>query len=138
MPQPLQRWVERHYQWRMIFARPALVDQEPLKAKYRAALRLLEARVGLGHIVAYLEFGVYKGTSLACMYEVLKERCLRHVRPFGFDSFEGLPATAQTEDGGRWANADLRSDVELTRHYLTFKGIDWRRMSLVKGWFHGC
>ena len=36
-------------------------------------------------------------------------------------------------DGGK---ADLRCDLEATREYLTVKGIDWRRVTLIKGWFH--
>ena len=69
------------------------------------------------------------------MYQVLDELSLTQVHLFGFDSFEGLSSSAQTEDGGQWAKTDLRYDLEATREYITVKSIDWRRVTLVKGWF---
>jgi O-methyltransferase len=112
-----------------------LVPAEALKAKYRQALLLLIKELGPEAIGDYLEFGVYRGTSFLCMYQALQELKLEHVRLFGFDSFEGLPDTANTEDNGIWQAGQYQSDYDLTKQSLTDEGVNWQRASLVKGWF---
>jgi O-methyltransferase len=112
-----------------------LVPAEELKTKYRQALLLLCKELGPETLGDYLEFGVYKGTSFLCMYQALQELKLEHVRLFGFDSFDGLPDTAATEDNGIWQAGQYRSDYELTKQSLTDQGVNWQRASLVKGWF---
>ncbi|MEX2446823.1 MAG: class I SAM-dependent methyltransferase [Dehalococcoidia bacterium] len=83
----------------------------------------------------YLEFGVFNGTSLACAHQVLDEVGQGHVRFFGFDSFQGMPRDAATEDGGVWMPGALWSDLDFTREFLTEHGVDWNRTVLVEGWF---
>ena len=114
---------------------PALVPVESLKSKQREAWQYLRDRFGAEALWDYLEFGVYTGTSLGCMYENLQDLGLRQVRLFGFDSFEGLPATAAAEDEGAWGPGQFRVRYEYTQEILRRKGIDWQRVFLVKGWF---
>jgi len=108
---------------------------DSLQQSQRAALRYLVEKLGADNLGDYLEFGVFSGTSLGCMHTVLKELGLDHVRLFGFDSFEGMPAIASTEDEGVWAPGDFKLGIEFTKGILTQKGVDWSRTFLTKGWF---
>lgn len=112
-----------------------LVPVEELKNKQREAVLHLKDTVGLENIGDYLEFGVFNGTSLSCMFQVLQEFGLNQVRLFGFDSFEGLPATDAEEDVGVWDVGGFKCHIEITRERLTRLGIDWNRTFLIKGWF---
>jgi O-methyltransferase len=112
-----------------------LISQSALERSYRESLLLLAGRYGGDAIGDYLEFGVCKGTSMACMFRALRGLHLENVRMFGFDSFEGLPEGAQTEDGGAWVPGEFRYDVERTTAFLDDEGADWNRVALVKGWF---
>jgi hypothetical protein len=80
----------------------------------------------------YLEFGVSRGTSMACMHAALREAALGHVRAIGFDSFEGLPQEAQGEG---WIPGSYRSTMRATLAYLRTKGVDVSKVELVRGWF---
>jgi O-methyltransferase len=81
----------------------------------------------------YLEFGVSRGTSLACVHWVLDHMGLDHVRLIGFDSFQGMPR-GSAEEG--WATGAFHSTLAATRHYLEGRGISWKRVVLVEGWFN--
>ena len=111
-----------------------LVPIKELEAKYRLALQLLISIRHGAPLGDYLEFGVYNGTSLACMYRALKNLALDQVRLFGFDSFKGLPAKAST-DAGSWKPGDFKSELTNTVDQLTKQGIDWNRVHLIEGWF---
>lgn len=80
----------------------------------------------------YLEFGVSRGTSLACMYQALSQEGLHGVRLLGFDSFEGFPPEAAAQG---WLPGDARSTLAATQRYLADKSIDMARVALTKGWF---
>ena len=113
-----------------------LVPEQALERKYVEALNYLSRTEGLGQLGDYLEFGVYGGSSLACAHRALEEVGAAHVRLFGFDSFQGLPESAATEDGGGvWPPGEFRMDERFTREFLTEQGVDWKRLTLVKGWF---
>jgi O-methyltransferase len=112
-----------------------LVPEHALEHSYRDSLLLLAGRYGGDAIGDYLEFGVCKGTSMACMFRALRGLHLEQVRMFGFDSFEGLPEAAQTEDDGAWVPGEFRYDIERTKAFLEDEGVDWSRLVLVKGWF---
>lgn len=133
-----EMWRYRILNWHwtnLLKAGYKLVAEEALERRYREVLLMLKEKYGRESLRDYLEFGVCKGTSLACMYRALKSVNLAHVRLFGFDSFEGLPDTARIDDGGAWMPAQFRYDVELTRQFLTQQEVDWRRIIFVKGWF---
>jgi len=80
----------------------------------------------------YLEFGVSRGTSLACVYKVLQRENLQHARLIGFDSFQGMPVGAEEEG---WMVGGYHSTQAATRHYLKSQGVDFARITLVEGWF---
>jgi O-methyltransferase len=115
-----------------------LVPERELKRVFDDAWTLLAERRQGSEPGDYLEFGVYAGTSMACMHEVLEQRGLDEVRLFGFDSFEGLPADTHSDDTSRiesWKAGDFKAPYELCRANLTQKGVNWDRTTLVKGFF---
>jgi O-methyltransferase len=111
-----------------------LVPTEALEATYRDVLATLVAD-GVNEAGAYLEFGVYVGTSLLCMHRASIDAGMSRMRLVGFDSFEGLPASADSEDGGAFRRGWYRAGQDVVRDHLTRNGIDWDRTTLVPGWF---
>ena len=110
-----------------------LVSAEEIEPKYTMAWeRLQSLGVDLGD---YLEFGVSRGASMACMNKVTKKLKLRNVRHFGFDSFEGMPESAEVEDGGEWKPGQFASTIDETREFLNSYNVDWQRTHLIQGWF---
>jgi len=135
VPRRTKNWVEnqklktkvRHFGYR-------LVPQEELKHQYHKALLFLSKNDGAERLGDYLEFGVCHGSSMACMYHALKDLGFDHIRLFGFDSFEGMPDSADTEDGN-WYSGQFKSDYKFTRELLAQQGVELNRVTLVKGWF---
>lgn len=83
-----------------------------------------------------VEFGVYKGGGLSMMARAAR-RYLGHVPPlFGFDSFDGMPATEVALDGALasdWAeNTFLDTSLEGVHHRLKSEGVT---AELTKGIF---
>jgi hypothetical protein len=69
------------------------------------------------------------------MHRALGRHGLDHVRTIGFDSFQGLPESAASEDRGVWLPGDFSVGVATTRQFLVDRGVDMRRVELVEGWF---
>ena len=110
-----------------------LVAADELEPKYAMAWQRLQS---LGaELGDYLEFGVSRGASMVCMHRVTKKLKLKNVRMFGFDSFEGMPDSAEVEDQGTWKPGQFASTIEETRTFLNDYKIDWNRTHLIKGWF---
>ncbi|MEM1383965.1 MAG: TylF/MycF/NovP-related O-methyltransferase [Pseudomonadota bacterium] len=80
----------------------------------------------------YLEFGVSRGTAMACMHHALRRAGLGRVRVFGFDSFEGMP---EESAGQGWRPGLYASTIGATRAYLREAGVDMGGVTLTKGWF---
>lgn len=115
---------------------PLLVDPAVLEERYRDALGSLIERHGADALGDYLEFGVFVGTSLGCMDRALDYHGLTAVRLFGFDSFEGLPDEARTDDEGLWGEPGRwSSDLDNTIGNLRRQGVDLSRTVLIPGWF---
>ena len=110
-----------------------LVPEQAFYASVCSAIDELRERVPATQFGDYLEFGVNRGTSLACAYRALLSKELSHVRLIGFDSFQGLPPEAADEG---WVPGDFKSSYEATRAYLASMGVDMRRVTLVEGWFN--
>lgn len=109
-----------------------ILDETDFEVAVRGALRRLlevEPKEALGD---YLEFGVSRGTSMACVHKVLGGLGLEGIRLIGFDSFQGLPPEAASEG---WEPGAYASTRGATRRYLREHGVDLARVSLVKGWF---
>lgn len=125
-----RRFVARHD-----LAQYHLLPPEALKSKQREALTYLGARHGRAHVGDYLEFGVFAGGSMSCMFDVVRELGLSQVRLFGFDSFEGMPPSSSVEDEGTWTPGQFRFELPVTREILRTRGVDLSRVTLTKGWF---
>jgi O-methyltransferase len=107
-----------------------LVPEDALFECYTHAIdKLREAGHDFGD---YLEFGVSRGTSLACMHKALVTHGLDEVRLIGFDSFEGMPVGAAAEG---WPEGDFASSLKATQRYLLERGVGFDRTTLVKGWY---
>lgn len=127
---PLARRVKWRLQARGLFHWTPLVSSKQFSAGCDAAIKKLRES---GHSFgSYLEFGVSRGTSMACMYHALRKAGLSGVILFGFDSFEGMPAEA-AEQG--WAPGRFASTMAVTERYLSDRGVDMGGVRLVKGWF---
>lgn len=109
-----------------------LVPETALTERFVAAIQLLQ-REGrdVGH---YVEFGVYNGTSLACMFRA-QEQTGCSVPLVGFDSFEGLPLEVVHEDDGVWRPGQFSCPIEVTHARLAARSVDFSRVKLVKGWY---
>lgn len=118
-----------------LIEKDAMVPPRLLKQKQQEALNYLLDRIGIENLGDYLEFGVYNGNTLSCMYEVLQTTHCHHVRLFGFDSFAGLPASAAEEDENTWFPGQYNCQIEVTQGILTLRGIDWQQVALIKGWY---
>jgi O-methyltransferase len=136
---PLSRLLRGAPDWltgrgaRRIRNRSLLVQPAELEEKFAHSISLLRE---LGEeIHDYLEFGVYNGTSLACMFRALKASGNHHSRLIGFDSFEGLPAVAATDSGGHWRAGDFKSTLDFTRECLRYQSVDENRVILQQGFF---
>lgn len=79
-----------------------------------------------------LEFGVSRGTSLACMHRVLSQHGITDAPMFGFDSFKGMPLEAASEG---WLPGAYRSTLSATKRNLELHGVDLNQVTLIKGWF---
>lgn len=117
---------------RMLSGWRPMVPERQFEVCCRDAIRLLRSRNPNHQFGDYLEFGVSRGTSLACMHRVLQSEGLSNVRLLGFDSFEGLPPEAKAEG---WAPGAFYSTMATTRRYLRSRGVDLKRVVLTKGWF---
>ena len=107
-----------------------LVPSEPFS---RSCDRAISTLRNDGHEFGdYLEFGVSRGTSMACMFHALQRAALDNVRLVGFDSFAGMPVEAETQG---WKRGAYASTLTATRRYLKRNGVDLDRVRLIKGWF---
>jgi hypothetical protein len=107
-----------------------------LQDKYVEALTyLIEHGTPVAELGDYLEFGVFYGNSMISASRAVDVIGARHMRLFGFDSFEGLPREAPLEDAGHWQPGDFSMDYQVARRFMTEQGVDWKRTTLVRGWY---
>jgi O-methyltransferase len=111
-----------------------LIDEDELRREQKRSVEYLLNALGKKTIGEYLEFGVYYGSSLACMYDTLVSLGITQTRLFGFDSFEGLPHSEFKGDQ-HWDEGDFCSSEHFAKKYLMRRGIEWNRVVLEKGWF---
>jgi len=112
-----------------------LVDETKYRAAVGQAIDQLLMKIGDDELGDYLEFGVYNGSTLAIMHDLLERRGRGGSRLFGFDSFEGLPPEANVQDNNIWMSGQYRCPEDFARAFLTERGVDWQRVVLIKGWF---
>ena len=109
-----------------------LVPEDPFCDCVRQAVAKLQELEPSERLGDYLEFGVSRGTSMACTHSALRHAGLNHMRLIGFNSFEGMPSGAEKEG---WHKGQYRSSIQATRSYLKRRQVDLERVTLVKGWF---
>ena len=129
---PLARVVRRNLKARGWVPWSSLVPERAFSECVRNVIYKLQESEPLDALGDYLEFGVSRGTSMACVDRVFREEGLPDVRLIGFDSFAGMPPESEHEG---WAPGDFMSTLAATRRYLRRQGTDLERITLVKGWF---
>ena len=136
VPRPVRVWfLERRARTRARLGLSFSATPERLILSYRSAWELLLDEDPTAAGGDFLEFGVYYGTSLACMHQALGQLGLDQVRMIGFDSFEGLPESAAEDPASPWLPGQYRSSLGMTRGYLRKRGVPPDRVVLEKGWF---
>jgi hypothetical protein len=134
-PTPVRSYVEKERLRIRLRDRRRAVPETAYRELIRRGLDHLIREFGRDSVGDYLEFGVYNGTSLVSMFRESEAMGLDNMRLFGFDSFQGLPAAAATDDEGKWKPGAWRSDLEFTEAVLDAEGVDRSRVFLVPGWF---
>lgn len=135
-PAVLRPWLGDRRDRFKVAIRPRLVPERRLQRSFREALAMLKERKDGMPLGDYLEFGVFNGTSMVCMYRALQELDLAGVRSFGFDSFAGLPQDATDPDeGGLWHPGQFAASCEFATMVLRHSGVDPGRVRLIPGWF---
>lgn len=109
-----------------------LVPEEPLIDAFRRAIRHLKLA---GLCTSYVEFGVFNGTSLACMSRAA-ELEQSPLKMFGLDSFQGLPAGVESEDAGVWLPGEFACSHQQTLECLSRAGMSTSRVNLIRGWYN--
>ena len=135
LPRRLQVWIDNRRRNAQVRLGLTSFERSRLVHTYRDALGILMRREPPEALGDYLEFGVYHGTSVSCMYDARMQLGLDRMRLIGFDSFEGLPASTADEDGGVWAPGQFKSSIGLTQSNLRRWGVPPDAVTLVKGWF---
>ena len=135
LPPAAKRWVDRRRTALRVWAGWTVLPPEELARAYQECLALLERRLGRDRIGDYVEFGVFYGTSLLAMQQMSADAGLARIRLFGFDSFEGLPESAEAESEGIWRPGEFQASLRGARRHMTARGADWDRITLVPGWF---
>jgi len=120
---------------RLVNSGLSLIDEDVIKEKYKQAIEIILNDPQIDQFGDYLEFGVFYGSSITCMYECLQEMKIEEVRLFGFDSFEGLPDEADTDDDGSWNAGQFNANYEFAKDYIYSKISDRDRVNLIKGWY---
>lgn len=126
-PSPAPRTEEDAYKLRLVPA-PALTKR--LVQVLGVLKNMSRAPVG-----DYVEFGVYNGTSMGCMFDALSRLKMDHVRLFGFDSFQGLPPDVSDDDGGVWRPGQFACPKYVAAANLAKKGVPPDRIFLIEGWY---
>jgi len=134
-PATVRSYVEKERLRVRLRDRRRAVPETAYRELIHRGLDHLIRQVGYANLGDYLEFGVYNGTSLVSMFRETQRMGLTGMRLFGFDSFEGLPPAAATDDEGKWKPGAWRSEMEFTEAVLEAEEVDRSRVFLVPGWF---
>lgn len=99
-----KRYLKRYWKKSNLYLRASgvgywrpLVPADEFTTTVAQSLDLLLLREKSQDLGAYVEFGVSRGTSFACVYRELRARKIDHVQLVGFDSFEGMPPASAAE-----------------------------------------
>lgn len=129
----LQRYIRQIRHTLRAWGLLAWVPQVPEGDFFQCALNAINILKESGQEIGdYLEFGVSRGTSYACVYHALRQTGVNDARLIGFDLFEGFPKEAARQG---WEPGAAASTVSATTRYLRKKGVPTHAMIFVKGWY---
>lgn len=83
----------------------------------------------------YLEFGVFNGNSLCAAFEAIKKVNCKNFTLIGFDSFQGLPLEAESEDAGVWEKGRYACSLSDAMKNLIRRGVDLKKIKIIDGWY---
>lgn len=86
----------------------------------------------------YLEFGTFRGASMAAAFHAARRHPLGEMRFYGFDSFEGMPDPSGKEAamaGDYHRKGAFLSTLDECSGFLADNGVDMARVDLTPGWF---
>lgn len=109
-----------------------LIPQDRFTEVMRQSIRATEAAAGPG---AYVEFGVFNGTSLACAADAARAEGASSLRLIGIDSFQGLPGHVAGEDGGVWKPGQFACSQADTYRCLAARDLDPNTITLLSRWY---
>lgn len=78
----------------------------------------------------YMEFGVFQGRTFSAACHLARERALKEMQFWAFDSFEGLP-----HGGGEFRAGAYACDIESFRKNVRRNIGDLSHVHIVQGWF---
>lgn len=109
-----------------------LVPEKELTDAFVRAIDILDLRE---KTCTYVEFGVFNGTSLACMMEAATIAKLSNLNLVGLDSFRGLPRRVAHEDGGVWHEGQFACSRAQYERCLADRGLDYNLVQIIEGWY---
>ena len=85
----------------------------------------------------YLEFGVFAGRNFIKAYHFAKNKNIKGMRFFAFDSFEGLPElTGKDKDSKQFFKGQFNCSLEDFKQICKKKNVNLSEVITIKGWFN--
>lgn len=134
LPEYLREYIEYRYFKNKVKDGVKLINEEEVKSQFKKAIKLLKKEESVDKIGDYLEFGVFYGSSIVCMREVMDNEGIKNSKIIGFDSFEGLPSEEYIEEEEPWEEGDFKSNYRFAKEYIK-NNANSENIFLVKGWF---
>ena len=118
--------IRKHFAWLMPigsqrFGRARIAD---LAVRYAKAAGLQGA---------YLEFGVYRGSTFSTFYHLFRKHRV-NFEMLALDSFEGLPAMTES-DSGNWYEGQYSCDLPDFLRFMKMWGVPAGAFDVVPGFF---
>lgn len=86
----------------------------------------------------YLEFGVFRGGTFSAAYRwAQKNKHLREMRFYAFDSFEGLPdIKGKDAEFAQFSKGEYFASLDIFKNNLKAAGVDFGKVEIIPGWFN--
>ena len=120
LPLPLSKWMYR-------LSRKFIYDKR--FPEYGKAVKLIGEKNIKGD---YLEFGVYKGSSLIEFSNLFKKFGLNETRLFAFDGFQGLPSS----EGKVFKKGEYYFPKKSFIRRVKNAGVDLKKLIIIEGFFN--
>lgn len=83
----------------------------------------------------FYEFGLFKGFSFWFAEQISREYADSNFHLYGFDSFEGLPASSVDKQNIYWTPGGYAASMEFVVDKLKMYGADFSKINIFKGFF---